>query len=353
MESEMRIINILTAAAILIAAGCATVPDHQKKMIFMDRETVDDMSDEQIVVNDIKMKDIKKRHKNKIAILLDMTDQTEGRLKLRDGAKFMTAMQNFARTELGKVKAYNLAYVDASTFNSALKTGDAVNGVQYEFLCRMNISLTAEEINGYDTDIGNYICRLQWELIDNRTKINGLGDLELPSVKETLICQDAQKRKLAIMGVSSRRMGGDSDKVAQEAFNVATLHCLFQFNAQLANRVPFGAMVGDMKILDGNLDLTIKGGVEIGITKNMQMLISNEDLDSIAVGTVMRAGDGKSRVRVWRWLSPTWKKQMLAAASSKEKAEEFLDGEDTALYVVSLGMPRPPKDVLIDAGVKR
>jgi hypothetical protein len=284
--------------------------------------------------------------------LLDLTDQTEGRLKLRDSAKFMTAMQNFARTELGKVKAYNLAYVDASTFNSALKTGDAVNGVQYEFLCRMNISLTAEEIHGFETDTGNYICRLQWELIDNRTKINGLGDLELPSVKKTLICQDAQKRNLDIRGLSARKMGGD-EKVAQEAFNVATLHCLFQFNAQLANRVPFGAMVGDMKILDGNLDLNIKGGVEIGITKNMQMLISNEDLDSIAVGTVMRAGDGKSRVRVWRWLSPTWKKQVLAAAGSKEKAEEFLDGEDTALYAVSLGMPRPPKDVLIDAGVKR
>ena len=137
-------------------------------------------------------------------------------------------------------------------------------------------------------------------------------------------------------------------KNAQEAFNVAIANCLSQFYAQLAKRVPFGGVVMSLKALDGNVSALVKGDAAgQGIVPKMQMLILNEDQDRIAVGEVLTSANGKSSVKVWRWLSPSYRKQIEdVTEKGKAAAEAWLD--ENPLDALCMGVPPGDKDDLLD-----
>jgi hypothetical protein len=77
------------------------------------------------------------------------------------------------------------------------------------------------------------------------------------------------------------------------------------------------------------------------------MLLMNDDGDRIAVGEVLMSANGKSNVKIWRWLSKSYKKQLESmVGKGKDEIENWLD--DNPLYALCLGLPEPPKDMMLD-----
>lgn len=115
-----------------------------------------------------------------------------------------------------------------------------------------------------------------------------------------------------------------------------------QFQAQLANLLPFGGVVSGLKILDDEMYFTLKADAKgQGVVKKMQMLLMNEDGDRIAVGEVLVSSNGQSNVKIWRWLSKSYRKQLEAVVGKgKDEVENWLD--ENPLHALCLGLPEPP-----------
>lgn len=290
---------------------------------------------------------LKKERKMQIAVAVDISDQSQGRARPPEVAKLLTSSQAFARSFLQNVKGYRLEAVSNADLNRTLKSGDDINGITFPFLCNLKVILTSEEIAAMRDHSLMYKCVLQWELIDNRTTANGLGDNATPVVIESMTCQNVTKRR-QIASVTGRALREYAYSNAQNAYNEVIGNCMSQFYAQLANRVPFGGVVSGMKTLDGDVYFTVKADAKgQGVVKKMQMLILNDDLDRIAVGEVLVSANGKSNVKIWRWLSPSNRKQIESAVGKgKGDVEAYLD--ETPLYALCLGLPEPPKDLMLD-----
>lgn len=349
----MKSIMSKSCATVLLAlvVGCATTYDEDPMahMDFKSRAVVEDMSDDEISVNGAdSMAAMKKERKLQIAVSVDISNQSQGRAVLDDG-QLMTSAQAYARAFLNGVKGYRLEAVDEADLNRALKTGDDINGITFPFLCKLKAILTSERIPKQRKDEQVYKCVLQWELIDNRTAANGLGENATPVVVESMTCQNVTVRDL-ILSVTGKAIGGGAhDRTnAQNAYNEVIGNCMSQFYAQLANRVPFGGVVSGMKMLDGDVYVAIKADAKgQGVVKKMQMLLTNDDGDRIAVGEVMVSANGKSNIKVWRWLSKSYRKQIESVVKGgKDEVEGWLD--DSPLYALCLGLPEPPKDLMLD-----
>lgn len=348
MQSRITVVGAALGLALVI--GCATSYDEDpvEHMDFRSRSVVEDMSDDDISVNGAdSMAAMKKERKMQIAVAVDISDQSQGRARPPAVEKLLTSSQAFARSFLQNVKGYRLEAVSNADLNRTLKSGDDINGITFPFLCNLKAILTSEEIASTRDYLHVYKCVLQWELIDNRTTANGLGDNATPVVIESMTCQNVTKRR-QIASVTGRALGGDAYSNAQNAYNEVIGNCMSQFYAQLANRVPFGGVVSGMKTLDGDVYFTVKADAKgQGVVKKMQMLILNDDLDRIAVGEVLVSANGKSNVKIWRWLSPSYRKQIAdAIGQGKDAAEAYLD--ETPLYALCLGLPEPPKDLMLD-----
>ena len=346
-----KIINIVAVTGLAFVIGCASYDeDPMAHMDFKSRAVVEDMADDEISVNGAdSMAALKKERKMQIAVAVDISEQSQGRAKPPDPEKLLTSAQTFARSMLAKVKGYRLESVDMADLNRTLKSGDDINGVVYPFLCKLKVILTSEVVAKSRTDEQLYKCTVEWELIDNRTKANGLGENDTPVVITTEICQNVTMKELRLSVTGAAIGGGAYDvKNSQSAYNTVIGNCMSQFYAQLANRVPFGGTVSGLKTLDGDLYCTIKADERgQGVVKKMQMLITNEDNDRIAVGEVMVSANGKSNIKIWRWLSNSYREQLVsAAAKGKDEVENWLD--ENPLFALCLGLPEASKDMMLD-----
>ncbi|MGN0832195.1 MAG: hypothetical protein ACI4RD_00935 [Kiritimatiellia bacterium] len=345
----MKLSNGLFSAGLSLAVGCATLDeDPMAHMDFKSRAVVERMTDDEISVNGAdSMAAMKKERKMQIAVSVDISDQSQGNARPPNVEKLMTSVQAFARSFLGQVKGHRLEAVAPGDLNRTLKTGDDINGVEFPFLARLKVILTSETVVAMRDSSVMYKCVLQWELIDNRTKINGLGDSQVPVVIETMTCQNATKRR-QLASVTGAAIGGDVFSNAQNAYNEVVGNCMSQFYAQLANRVPFGGVVSDMRTLDGDVYVNIKADARgQGVVKKMQMVLVSEDLDRLAVGEVIVSANGKSSIKVWRWLSKSYRQQLLSViGKGKQAVADWLD--ENPIYALCLGLPELPKDMQLD-----
>jgi hypothetical protein len=350
LKMQGKALVACAAVGLSFVMGCATSYDEDPRahMDFKSRSVVEDMADDDISVNGAEsMAAMKKERKMQIAVAVDISDQSQGKARPPDVEKLLTSAQAFARSFLQNVKGYKLESVSMDDLNRTMKTGDDIEGVTFPFLCQLKVILTSEEIAASRDYSLVYKCVLQWELIDNRTKGNGLGDNPTPVVVKSMTCQNVTKRR-QMASVTGRAIGGDAYSNAQNAYNEVVGNCMSQFYAQLANRVPFGGVVSGMKELDGEIYFTIKADDKgQGVVKKMQMLIMSEEGDRIAVGEVLVSANGKSNVKAWRWLSKSYQKQILdAIGKGKDGVEAWLD--ETPVYALCLGLPEPPKDMQLD-----
>ena len=340
----------VAAVGLAFVMGCATSYDEDpvEHMDFKSRAVVEKMADDDISVNGAEsMAAMKKERKMQIAVSVDISDQSQGKARPPSVEKLLTSAQAFARSFLQNVKGYKLEAVSMDDLNRTLKTGDDIAGITFPFLCKLKVILTSEEVASTRDYSLLYKCVLQWELIDNRTTGNGLGENPTPVVVESMTCQNVTKRR-RMASVTGASLGGDAYSNAQNAYNEVVGNCMSQFYAQLANRVPFGGVISGMKELDDDIYFTIKADAKgQGVVKKMQMLVLNEDNDRIAVGEVLTSANGKSSVKIWRWLSKSYQKQILdAIGKGKDGVEAWLD--ENSLCALCLGLPEPPKDLMLD-----
>ncbi len=351
MNLTRKITHACVVVALTCVIGCVTSSYDEDPLAHMDfksRSVVEDMADDDISVNGAdSMAAMKKERKLQIAVAVDISDQSQGRARPPSVEKLLVAAQKTARSCLAMCKGYRLESVDMADLNRTLKSGDDINGIVFPFLAKLTAILTSETIATTHDDVLMYKCVLQWELIDNRTKNNGLGENQTPVVVESMTCQNVtrRRRKLSVTGAS---IGGDDYSNAQAAYNEVIANCMSQFYAQLANRVPFGGVVSGLKTLDGDMYFAIKADAKgQGVVKKMQMLLMNDDGDRIAVGEVLVSANGKSNVKIWRWLSKSYKKQLESmVGKGKDEIENWLD--ENPLYALCLGLPEANKDMLLD-----
>ena len=343
----MKCWKLIVTGLLVGVVGCATTTYEEKTLLsYWDRGRIEKLADEDISVQNVDMEQMKKDKKLYIGVLVDVSDQSLGAAKIPNFPAIQRDAESLANNYLSQIKAYRVAAFNKSVGESALMSGDDIDGVKYHFLINMKISLNSEVEEKFDNDETMYKCSLDWQLIDNRTKKNGLGSNAAPFIKEALTCKNVTMRHTKISSLSSKRMSGSDAKNAQNAFRNVIENSLIEFRAQLANRIPFGGKVSSMRSRDGKIRLTLKAGPQDGIAKRMQMLVLNEDGDKVCVAQV--SGGAKATdttLEVWRWFSDSLEEEISKVAKDRAKAEEWLDEEGNALYAICMGMPTPDEDV--------
>ncbi len=344
MKNKILIIAVCCGAYAL--SGClGTTDDSKMRTDYVTRASVEKLADDDINSQSIDMNRMKKEKKLGIGIRLTVTKlrPADARRHPLDSVDLIDPARRLASTYLQNVKAYQLYVIPEKTGKSQLMTGKDFDGVKFPFLIDMEIIFSTEVFERLDEDETMYKATINWKLIDNRTKASG-GKLEAPVAKEARVCEAFTYRKTKVGSVSGRKMSGAEKNNIVNALFSQMGNCLIQFRAQLANRIPFGGKISSMRLRDGKLRFTLRAGANEGIEQKMQMLIINEEGDRIAVATVYPGSEGKSTLDVWRWLSPSLKKSILAVAGDKKKSEAWLEEEGNALYAVCLGALPPAKD---------
>lgn len=342
----MKCCKIFFAGLLAGAMGCSTTTYEENTLLsFWDKERIEDLADDEIAVQNVDMEQMKKDKKLYIGVLVSVSDQSLGAAKIPNFEQIKVDAESLANNYLARVKAYRVTALNKGVGETALMSGDDIDGVAYHFLINMKLSLNSEVEQKLDFDETMYKCSLDWQLIDNRTKKNGLGPNAAPFIKEELTSKNVTMRKTALTSISGRRMAGSDVKNAQNAFRNVIENSLIEFRAQLANRIPFGGKVTGMRLRDGKVRLTLKAGPQDGIAKRMQMLVLNEDGDKVCVAQASGgANANNTTLEVWRWLSDSLKDEITEVAKDKAKAEEWLDEEGNGLYAISMGMPTPDAD---------
>lgn len=320
---------VVVAALSALAVGCQTERYETNSTLtaFVDRETVKDMADEDIVAQNVSVQDLEKTEKTKVGILVSVSDQSLGVAKIPD----------FQMIE-GTVKrlVHNYASRSLKSYD-CVPLQDKAEAAPFPYIIDMAFQLNSEVEQTYDFDEIMYKASLDWKLIDNRTKINKLGKHDAPFVRESLTCKNLGVREANLTSLSGMRMAGSDLTNAQNAFATAVENCLIEFRAQLVNRLPFGGRVTSLYMKDGELCFAMRGGSQDGVLPGMQMLVLNEDGDQVCVAQYAGDKDDVSKFQVWRWLSDSLKKEILPQAADRAKSEEWL--ADTPLYAIALGMP--------------
>ena len=348
MFRKLMLIATACCGALVLCSCLGTTEDSEMRVSYVDRKTVEKLADDDILSQSIDMNQMKKEKKLGIGINLDV--QTLLSPELQEKAKmdleqFSKLGYERAKTYLIHAKAYNVYILPKGTKKDALMSGKEFNNVKYSFLIDFHLTLSAELSQRFDEDEWLYKTSLKWQLIDNRTKANGLGKLEAPVGKEALECDFHTSRKTKVGGVTGRRMAGEARENLKNCFADGIGNCMIQFLAQLSNRIPYGGKISSMRLRDGKLRMTLRAGPSEGIQQRMQMLIINEEGDHVAVATATGGADAKSTtLNVWRWLSPSLKKSILAVAGDKKKSEAWLEEEGNMLYAICLGTPTPTAD---------
>ena len=345
----MNIVKWTGVAALLLMVGCASTKYETETLkVFVDRESLEGVPDDKVLekAKNIDLKAMKKQKKLQIGVRIkNISDESIGSGRIPNFPAIKASTQSLVENYLARVKAYRVVPLASSVNDKQLMSGDDIDGVAYSFYVDMDIKLNSETEQRYDHDETMYKASIDWQLIDNRTRKNGLGDAEAPSIKESLTCKNVDSRKTAISSLSGRRLGGSAASNAQNVFRNVLENSLIEFRAQLANRIPFGGRIHSFRSRDGIIRFTMKAGPDEGITQRMQMLIVNAEGDPVAVGQISGGIEGNSNIAVWRWMSPTSQKEILAVAEKGKKAvEEWMEEDGNDLFAVCLGMPTPDKD---------
>ena len=345
-EKNMNSSRLTGVAALLVMMGCATTYETETLKVFVDRKSLEDVPDNEISAQNIDLKAMKKQKKLQIGVRIKaIRDESVGSGKIPNFPEIKASAKSLVENYLARVKAYRVVPLASGVSDSQLMSGDDIDGVAYSFYVDMDIKLNSETEERYDYDETMYKASIDWQLIDNRTKKNGLGDAEAPFIKESLTCKNVDSRKTAISSSSGKRMGGSAQSNAQNVFRNVLENSLIEFRAQLANRIPFGGRINSFRNRDGNIRFTMKAGPDEGITKRMQMLVVNVEGDPVAIGQVIGGIEGNSNIEVWRWMSPSLKKEILAVVDKGKKAvEDWMEEDENDLFAVCLGMPTPDKD---------
>ena len=333
--------------ALLLLVGCASTKYETETLKnFVDRKSLENVPDNEISAQNIDLKAMKKQKKLQIGVRIKaIRDESIGSGKIPNFPEIQASTQSLIENYLARVKAYRVVPLASTVSDKQLMAGDDIDGVSYSFYVDMDIKLNSETEERYDYNETMYKASIDWQLIDNRTKKNGLGDADAPFIKESLTCKNVDSRKTAIAAVSGKRMFGSAQSNAQNVFRNVLENSLIEFRAQLANRIPFGGRINSFRSRDGIIRFTMKAGPDEGIAKRMQMLVVNAEGDSVAIGQVYGGIEGNSNIEVWRWMSPTSQKEILAVAEKGKKAvEEWLEEDGNDLFAVCLGMPTPDKD---------
>ena len=317
----------------VILTGCATEYETQTLTNFVDRSTVENLADDEITSQIADLESMNKDKKSNIKIVLEVADETPAHARPQ-GAKAAELKKDalsLAMNYLSRIKAYNVVILPPNA------PADMVADIDFQYLIQMRIVFSAELEQRYNYDETMYKTSIDWKLIDNR------GDT--PVVKEALTCKNVTSRKTAVTGLTGKRMGGSDRNNLINAYRNTLENSLIEFRAQLANRVPFGGRVISLRKRDGKVMMNINAGVDGGIQNRMQMLILNEDGDKVCIGQVTGSAKGnQSTIEVYRWLSDSLKKELVALSSNRNKAISTLKAEGNRLYAISLGMPTPSKD---------
>ena len=342
----MNIAKWTGVVALLLMLGCATNYETETLKVFVDRKSLEARPDNEISAQNIDLKAMKKQKKLQIGVRIKaIRDESVGSGKIPNFPEIKESVQSLVENYLARVKAYRVVPLASGVSDKQLMSGDDIDGVAYSFYVDMDIKLNSETEQRYDYDETMYKASIDWQLIDNRTKKNGLGDADAPFIKESLTCKNVDSRKTAISSISGKRMGGSAQSNAQNVFRNVLENSLIEFRAQLANRIPFGGRINSFRNRDGVMRFTMKAGSDEGIIKRMQMLIVNVEGDPVAIGQVTGGIEGNSNIEVWRWMSPSLKKEVLSVADKGKKAvEEWMEDEENDLFAVCLGMPTPDKD---------
>ena len=342
----MNIVKWAGVAVLFAMIGCATTYETETLKVFVDRKSLENVPDNEISSQNIDLKAMKRQKKLQIGVRIKaIRDESFGSGKIPNFHEIKASAQSLVENYLARVKAYRVVPLSSSVSDNQLMCGDDIDGFTYDFYIDMDIKLNSETEERYDYDETMYKASIDWQLIDNRTKKNGLGAAEAPFIKESLTCKNVTARKTAISSLSGKRMGGSARYNAQNAFRNVLENSLIEFRAQLANRIPFGGRIVSFRNRDGAILFTMKAGPDEGIAKRMQMLVVNADGDPVAIGQVAGGREGNSNIAVWRWMSPSSKKEIVAVADKGKKAvEDWMEEEDNDLFAVCLGMPTPDKD---------
>lgn len=343
----------LMAVVGLMIVGCSTPHEVQSNTLtnFVDKKTVMALPDDQIVANNLDVTTLKKRKKATVGVYVSVSDQSQGAEKEVLPQAFLDDAQGLAENYMSRIKAYHVKTLDSDKFKREdLLSGDDAGLKEFAYLIDMKIDLNTE----FDRAAGRNKARLyrvsiDWKLIDNRTKKNGLGKREAPFILEALTCQNAIGRQTT-----------SADTNSQSIFRKALENALVEFRAQLANRLTFGGPIVGQRQRDGKVRFTLDAGMGIGgddgkggdgIVKKMQMLVINEDGDAVCVATATNGRGGKTTIEVWRWLSDSLKEEILKKVKKAKKPSDSEDDEEEEekddeedFYAVSLGMPTPEKD---------
>jgi hypothetical protein len=267
----------LLTAALFVIGGCATKYEKDTLTNYVDREKLEDLSAEEISAGSVDMEQMKKDKKLNIGIILTVQDESQGRARIPNAAQFVNDAYALAANYIARVKAYRVVVLPRGAKESNLFTGKEFDGVKYHFFISMHVVMNSEIEERYDYDEAMYKTSIEWKLIDNRTKANGLGKNDAPFVKEALTCKNVTSRKLKLSGIGGGRLGGSNARNAQNAFKNTLENALIEFRAQLANRLPFGGKISALRERDGKVLMTLKAGSNDGITPRMQILIMNEE----------------------------------------------------------------------------
>lgn len=341
----MNCTKMVFAGLLAGVLGCSTTYEEKPLLVFWDRDRISDLADDEILVQNVDMEQMKKDKKLQIGVMVSVSDQSQGSAKIPNFQQIATDAESLANNYFSRVKAYRVVALNNGIGEDALMSGDDIEGVKYHFLINMKFSLNSEVEQKYDFDETMYKCSLDWQLIDNRTKKNGLGPNDAPFIKEALTSKNVTMRKTALSSLSGRRMAGSDARNAQNAFRNVIENSLIEFRAQLVNRIPFGGKVASIRSRDGKIRLRLKAGPEDGVIKRMQMLVLNEEGDKVCVAEVSGGVDAKnSTLEVWRWLSDSMEDEIAEIAHDKAMSEEWLDEEGNALYAICMGMPPPDMD---------
>lgn len=343
----MNINKWIGVVALLAILGCTSTTYEENTLTsFVDRKSLENVPDNEINAQNVDIKQMKKDKKLCVGVRIkSISDESIGSGKIPNFQAIKASSQGLVENYLARVKAYRVVPLDAGVSDRQLMAGDDIDGVPYAFYVDMDIKLNSETEQRYDYDETMYKASIDWKLIDNRTKKNGLGDADAPFIKEALTCKNVTMRKTAIASIANSRMGGSAQTNAQNAFRNVLENSLIEFRAQLANRIPFGGRVTTFRNRDNVMRFTVKAGPNEGIAKRMQMLVVNSDGDPVAIGQVNGGKEGNSNVEVWRWMSPSFQKEILAVADKGKAAiEEWMNEEENDLFAVCLGMPTPDKD---------
>lgn len=325
--------------------SCSTTYDTDLKVDYVDRASVEKLANDEISSQSFDLKQMKNEKKLGIGVLVNVSDMTQGRCRLPDSVNLTGVAWKLAQNFLAQTKAYQVYVFPQGTSSDKLMSSNEFEGVKFAFLIEMNVVLSSEIEERLDHDEAMYKTTIDWKLIDNRTKASGLGELTAATVKESLVCRAITTRNLKVASVRNRQMGGTEVRNAQNAYFNTLANAMLQFRAQLSNRIPYGGAVIGIRLRDGKLRMTMTGGRETGIVPKMQMLIINEEGDQVAVATATGGAQAsQTTLDVWRWLSPSMKKSIMAVAGDKKQLEAWMEEDGNKLYAICLGTPKPSKD---------